>query len=59
MDKIWGKFYQADESHSSEGNGIGLAVVKRVVQLHGGSAAVTSGSGATAFTITLSKRKEP
>lgn len=59
VDKIWGKFYQADESHSSEGNGIGLAVVKRVVQLHGGSAAVTSGSGATAFTITLPKRKEP
>ncbi|MDD5863853.1 MAG: HAMP domain-containing sensor histidine kinase [Firmicutes bacterium] len=54
--KIWGKFYQADESHSSEGNGIGLAVVKRVVQLHGGSASVTSGNGATAFTVTLPKR---
>lgn len=28
---IFNKFYQADESHSSEGNGIGLAVVKKYV----------------------------
>ena len=57
IDKIWGKFYQADESHASEGNGIGLAVVKRVVQLHDGNASVASGDGATAFTIALPKRE--
>ena len=34
---IFNKLYQADESHSSEGNGIGLAIVKRVCELHGGS----------------------
>ena len=56
--RIWGKFYQADESHSSEGNGIGLAVVKQVVQLHGGTATVASGNGATAFTVELPKREE-
>ena len=55
--KIWGKFYQADESHASQGNGIGLAVVKQVVQLHGGTAAVKSGSGATTFTVELPKRE--
>ena len=58
VSKIWGKFYQADESHSSEGNGIGLAVVKQVVQLHGGTATVESGSGSTAFTVELPKREE-
>ena len=55
---IWGKFYQADESHSSEGNGIGLAVVKQVVQLHGGTATVDSGSGSTTFTVELPKQEE-
>lgn len=50
---IFNKFYQADESHSSEGNGIGLAVVKRVCELHRGQVAVESRPGRTAFTVTL------
>ena len=58
MSRIWGKFYQADESHSSEGNGIGLAVVKQVVQLHDGRVNVTSGNGATSFTVELPTREE-
>ena len=58
VSRIWGKFYQADESHSSEGNGIGLAVVKQVVQLHGGTATVDSGSGSTTFTVELPKQGE-
>ncbi len=53
--KIWTKFYQADESHASEGNGVGLAIVKRVVELHRGSASVSSGNGATTFSVTLPK----
>lgn len=54
--KIWNKFYQADESHSTEGNGIGLAIVKRVVDLHNGEIEVESANEVTAFTVTLSKR---
>jgi len=37
---IFDKFYQADKSHSTGGYGIGLAIVKRIVQLHGGNIAV-------------------
>ena len=50
-EKIFGKFYQADESHSTEGNGIGLAVVKRVVMLHGGEVGVDCNGGVTTFSV--------
>jgi signal transduction histidine kinase len=53
LKKIWNKFYQADESHASEGNGVGLAIVKRVVDLHGGAISVRSGEGVTSFTVDL------
>ncbi len=56
--KIFNKFYQADESHAAEGNGIGLAIVKRVVELHNGSASVTSGNGTTTFTVELPKTQQ-
>lgn len=54
-DKIFRKFYQVDESHSSEGNGIGLAVVKGIVKLHDGDITVSSGNHKTVFTVSLPK----
>lgn len=50
---IFDKYYQADESHSSQGNGIGLAIVKRVVELHNGKVTVFSDDNSTSFTVTL------
>jgi signal transduction histidine kinase len=51
--KIFEKFYQVDESHSSEGNGIGLAVVKYIIDLHGGEISVDCANGITTFTVIL------
>ena len=50
------RFYKG--SSKARGNGIGLAVVKQVVQLHGGTATVDSGSGSTTFTVELPKQEE-
>jgi signal transduction histidine kinase len=36
------KFYQADRSRSSSGNGLGLALAKRIVDLHGGNVEIKS-----------------
>ena len=53
---VFRKFYQADRSHNTEGNGIGLAVVKRVVELHGGSIRLESNPAFTKFTVILPKK---
>ena len=58
-ERIFRKFYQADESHGSEGNGIGLAVVKEIVRLHRGDVTVTSANHKTVFTVALPKTAEP
>ncbi len=42
QERIFEKFYQADSSHKSEGNGLGLPLVKRIVELSDGLIEVES-----------------
>ncbi|MDE7164751.1 MAG: HAMP domain-containing histidine kinase [Clostridiales bacterium] len=52
-EKIFNKFYQADKSHSRSGNGIGLSIVKRIVDLHKGTVSVAREDDMTVFTVAL------
>jgi signal transduction histidine kinase len=57
LEKIWTRLYRGDKSRSQRGLGLGLSLVKAVVEAHGGKVTVASkpNAGAT-FTVTLPKR---
>jgi signal transduction histidine kinase len=56
QEKIWARLYRSDKSRSQRGLGLGLSLVKAVVEAHGGKVTVSSqaNEGAT-FTVKLPK----
>lgn len=58
LKRIFQKFYQADRSHFSAGNGVGLAIVKKIVELHRGTVEAENKGGAVIFTVTLPQEEE-
>ena len=54
LDKIWLRFYQVDPSKNGDNSGLGLSMVKKIIELHKGEIFVESELGkSTTFTIIL------
>ena len=55
LELIFEKFYRLDEARSGNtgGAGLGLAIAREIVDLHGGSIEATSADGLTTFTVVL------
>jgi len=57
---IFDRFYKADASRAeaSGGSGLGLSIVKAIVERHGGRVSVSSGPGRTVFEVKLSRTQD-
>jgi signal transduction histidine kinase len=44
-EKVWERFYRADTSGKVPGTGLGMSIVKEIIELHRGSVSVHSATG--------------
>lgn len=56
LSHIFDKFYQADTSHATQGNGLGLTIALKIAALHGGTVTASSSrAGGNTFEVILPK----
>jgi two-component system, OmpR family, sensor histidine kinase MprB len=60
LDKVFDRFWRADEARGKPGSGLGLAIVQRVAEEHAGSASASNAEGGGAVvSLTLPETDEP
>jgi signal transduction histidine kinase len=60
LPRVWDRLFRADTSRSERGLGLGLSLVKAIVEAHGGSVAVESTPGrGSVFTVSLPAHTPP
>ena len=53
---VFDRFFKADQSRSQAGSGLGLSIVKAIVERHGGTVSVRSRPGETVFEMAIPQR---
>ena len=53
IENVFKRFYRSRNANGIEGNGVGLAIVKKIINLHDGQVSVTSEDGFTEFKVLL------
>lgn len=57
-ERIFERFYQGDKSHFKDGNGLGLAIAKKIVDAENGRISFQSTDGSTTFTVELPSKAD-
>ena len=53
LDKVWERFWRAEESRSEKSSGLGLAIAKSIVELHGGKCTARNTENGVEFAFTI------
>lgn len=60
LERIFDRFYRLENSRSrtTGGSGLGLSIVRQIIEIHGGDIRVTSGKNGTSFIVKLPLRQK-
>ena len=59
LERIWDVFYTGESSAHTSGHGVGLAIVKSIAQLHGGSVFAENQECGVTFSLLLPRKDQP